>query len=272
MSAATPDLIATAFAAVTGEAVLEVVRLEGNASLPSWRVTTARQRAAVRLYPQTNGLLEASFAAQQVALLEFLREQGFPVARVVAFGLYRGKPLLAQSWLGEMTVAEALQRHPEKMATLGEAFGALHASLHTLPTQGLTGMAQLQTLPGGKVALLHLDYHPLNVLVGGESTIGVIDWDNACLGDPRADVARTLSLLSINPDLRALPREARCALRALRRAYLRGYEVAAGKAALAGLSPFLASAGRYMLADLERRHDGAALASIGRWTARWART
>lgn len=267
----TPDLVAEAVAAVSGEAVIDVVRLSGNAPVPTWRVTTPTRVVAARLYPETEGTLPNAFASRQVALLGVLRSQGFPVPEVVTLGRYEGRTLLVQSWLGEMALAEALGRSPERTGALGEMFGALHASLHALPTASLTGVAQLQLPPGGRAALLHLDYHPFNVLVGRNEALGVIDWDNARLGDPRADVARTLSILSINPDLQALPREAKRALRALRRAYLRGYREAAGAAALAGLPPFLAWSGRYMLADLERRYDKEALGRVRRWTARWAR-
>jgi aminoglycoside phosphotransferase (APT) family kinase protein len=40
----------------------------------------------------------------------------------------------------------------------------------------------------------HGDFHPLNVLVQGEST-HVIDWTDACLGDRNGDAARLLLLL-----------------------------------------------------------------------------
>src|SRR5436853_495789 len=48
-------------------------------------------------------------------------------------------------------------------------------------------------------ALLHLDFHPLNVLVDGRRVTAVIDWANARAGDPRADLARTLTILRLSP-------------------------------------------------------------------------
>ena len=48
--------------------------------------------------------------------------------------------------------------------------------------------------------LLHLDYHPLNVLGEAGAISGVLDWTNADGGDPRADVARTGAILRFLPD------------------------------------------------------------------------
>ena len=44
--------------------------------------------------------------------------------------------------------------------------------------------------------MLHLDYHPLNVLVKGGHITGIIDWVNAECGDRHLDVATTAAILS----------------------------------------------------------------------------
>src|SRR5262249_49505366 len=54
----------------------------------------------------------------------------------------------------------------------------------------------LGALPDGE-ALCHGDYHPDNVLLSSRGPL-VIDWENAALGDPLADVARTLMLFRAN--------------------------------------------------------------------------
>jgi aminoglycoside phosphotransferase (APT) family kinase protein len=51
----------------------------------------------------------------------------------------------------------------------------------------------------GRVSILHGDFHPGNVLVANGSVTGVIDWSNAGLGDPAADVATTRVLLTMGP-------------------------------------------------------------------------
>ena len=44
----------------------------------------------------------------------------------------------------------------------------------------------------GRPSILHLDYNPYNVAVEGDRISGLLDWTNARIGDPRADLARDL--------------------------------------------------------------------------------
>ncbi|HYB89435.1 MAG TPA: phosphotransferase [Candidatus Binataceae bacterium] len=46
------------------------------------------------------------------------------------------------------------------------------------------------------LSLLHLDYHPQNVMVHGTSVTGVIDWVNTDVGDRHLDAAMTAAILS----------------------------------------------------------------------------
>ncbi|MGH7813465.1 MAG: phosphotransferase [Candidatus Binataceae bacterium] len=48
----------------------------------------------------------------------------------------------------------------------------------------------------GRLSLLHLDYHPINVIVKGPRVTGVIDWVNADRGDRHLDAAMTAVILS----------------------------------------------------------------------------
>ncbi len=45
-------------------------------------------------------------------------------------------------------------------------------------------------------SLVHMDYHPLNVMVNGVSVTGVIDWVNTDVGDRHLDAAMTAVILS----------------------------------------------------------------------------
>jgi aminoglycoside phosphotransferase (APT) family kinase protein len=54
-------------------------------------------------------------------------------------------------------------------------------------------LAELADMPDG-AGLCHGDFHPANILVNGENAV-VIDWIDATLGNPLADVARTTILL-----------------------------------------------------------------------------
>lgn len=77
-----------------------------------------------------------------------------------------------------------------------------------------------------------LCYHPRNVLTDGRRLTAVLDWTNARLGDPRADVARTFTILRLHPrpPAPAAPLAALEALimHALLAGWQRGYRQVAG--------------------------------------------
>lgn len=61
----------------------------------------------------------------------------------------------------------------------------------------------LEAMPGGD-RLCHGDFHPMNVL-GDSSQPIVIDWPNACHGDPAGDVCRSYLILKLHADEVAEP-------------------------------------------------------------------
>jgi aminoglycoside phosphotransferase (APT) family kinase protein len=104
----------------------------------------------------------------------------------------------------------------------------------------------------GRLALLHLDLHPMNVLVEGDQITAVLDWANARPGDPRADLARTASILRFAPLPAGVPTLLSVAIRrALEAGWRRGYREAAGP--LRGMAPFYAWAATAMVNDLSPR-------------------
>jgi aminoglycoside phosphotransferase (APT) family kinase protein len=126
-------------------------------------------------------------------------------------------------------------------------------------------------------SLLHLDYHQLNVLSNGSRIVGVIDWPNAQIGDPRADVARTYSMLAIEP---YVPGTQGVRLALLRRiivaGWRRGYEQIRGR--LTDMAPFHAWAGLYLQRSLAHRVTDPSswwrpehMMKIRRWTDGWKR-
>ncbi len=79
----------------------------------------------------------------------------------------------------------------------------------------------LQNLPDG-TNVLHGDFHVDNVFISGGKVM-VIDWVDACRGDPAADIARSMWLMSsevIPPDMRGR-RVVKAIVGAARRAYAR---------------------------------------------------
>ena len=50
-------------------------------------------------------------------------------------------------------------------------------------------------------AMLHNDFHPLNVMLSDEGEMHVLDWSDAAVGDRHHDLARTLALFWLAPPL-----------------------------------------------------------------------
>jgi aminoglycoside phosphotransferase (APT) family kinase protein len=134
---------------------------------------------------------------------------------------------------------------------------------------------RLQAVGAPARQLLHLDYHPLNVMTDGRRMTAVLDWANARVGDPRADAARSYSILVADPNW---PRKLHITIfrHMLARAWRRGYELAAG--ALGDMAPFYAWAGAVMLRDLGPRaaRPGSGLRPeqlepVRRWMNTWKR-
>ncbi len=85
-------------------------------------------------------------------------------------------------------------------------------------------LARLAALPRGDT-LCHGDFHWGNILLG-KATPVVIDWENASVGDPHCDIARTLLLLQMGHVSEKSPLRRATTYRVARyliRAYLRHY-------------------------------------------------
>jgi len=117
------------------------------------------------------------------------------------------------------------------------------------------------------VALLHLDYHPLNIMTDGTRVTGVLDWENAHAGDPRADLARTVSILLVDARGPHGPSDAERRMRlTLARGCLHGYAEVAGVPT--AMAAFYAWAGEVMQRDLGPKREAIELARIRDWTDR----
>jgi aminoglycoside phosphotransferase (APT) family kinase protein len=118
-------------------------------------------------------------------------------------------------------------------------------------------------------ALLHLDYHMENVLTDGQRIIGILDWQNTLAGPPRADIARTFTILTLDYAGRISLAE-RLMRGLFTRAWRSGYERQIGP--LGDVSLYNAWAGAIMQRDLSTKRSVHDLARIARWTDKqWAR-
>ena len=275
---------------------LEVEALEpvlGGWETSLWRFATPDGRLhALRIYPSPE---HAAAARREEAALHACAAAGVPVPAVEASGQWEGRPALVLSWCPGTTCLAAMVRRPWSIWRLGLIFGRQQARIHSLappaallegaPDNWLAWVANdhpdvhacVQRMRPSTGSLIHLDYHPLNVLTDGRHITGVVDWPHAVAGDPRADLARTATLVMAAPPP---PGPARLIARAGRRlfylAWRRGYVSEAGP--VGDLAPFMAWAAATLVHDLlEARSrpqswaEDEDLVAARRWLERWKR-
>ncbi len=119
-------------------------------------------------------------AAGEVAVIREVAALGYPVPAVHEAA---GPDIVMERVDGPTLAAALVEGMPPDQA--GALLARLHDRLHGLPWPGAA--------PGE--ALLHLDLHPLNVILRGADPV-VIDWSNARPGPPGLDVAMTAVILA----------------------------------------------------------------------------
>jgi aminoglycoside phosphotransferase (APT) family kinase protein len=121
--------------------------------------------------------------------MEYVRSRGYPVPEI--FDLSDDGCDVAMERINGPTMVDAGAARPWRLKRYGRQLAELHQSLHELSAP--------EWLPGSSFGrgtqLLHLDLHPLNVLMSPDGPI-VIDWANAASGDPSFDVALTWVLIA----------------------------------------------------------------------------
>jgi aminoglycoside phosphotransferase (APT) family kinase protein len=125
----------------------------------------------------------------EARLMAYARDHGYPVPAVDHLS-DDGTDLIMERIEGASMV-EVLGKKPWSLRSQGTLLAELHRRLHLIPAPDW-----LRSLPGSEgTALLHLDLHPLNVLLGPSGPV-VIDWPNAARGDPAVDVALSWVLMT----------------------------------------------------------------------------
>jgi aminoglycoside phosphotransferase (APT) family kinase protein len=247
----------------TGGFDTQVLRLERDS-----------RRWALRIFrPGQSAVLERELLALRTA-----RAAGIPVPRVHAIGTYDARPGMLLDWCPGEPLLDAIRTRPWSTPLLSFEFGRLHARLHqvrapeTMRSTWIDWAGPLPSLLRVRLdatsdtspRLLHMDFHPLNILVHRGRPSAVLDWVNAHAGDPRADVARTVTILRLAPPLGGtVERTARLALEL-------GWRAGYGRFG-PNMPLFYAWAGAAMLHDLSKRNSPAELVHVERWTAAWLR-
>lgn len=263
---------------------IEVVT--GGRDTKLWRVNASGTLYALRVFrPEQAETLKREIIAMRLA-----DESQVRVPEVVASTTLQTYPALLLSWCEGRTLYEVFQLGIGDLETLAREFGSMLARIHSVPFGSEPGprgdwfgwqgtncpelRAWIDCHQSETPRLLHLDYHPLNVMVEAGHITSVLDWANAHLGDPRADVARTMTLMST-----AVP-EGEAAMRQLaetfNRLWLDEYQRTAG--ALEDMPLFYLWAGLATWNDLVRKPNRDEvgigeeyMSAVRNWVETWER-
>src|SRR3954469_12853550 len=242
--------------------------LAANFQKSVWRVDTTEGPFALRLLRPG----DHHAADRELAILAVAGAAGVPVAALRARGTVDGRPVLLLSWSEGRTLAAQARARPWAVRRLGFVLGEQQALVHRAHLPELLAQApggwidrfgiadsamrdRVAALPVTSPSLLHLDFHPDNVVVRGGVVTGVLDWENAIAGDRRADVARTWSLLRLRPREPQRADQAMNVFRGMLAAgWCRGYMAAAGP--LEDMALFRAWAASALLRNMRLRYTG----------------
>jgi aminoglycoside phosphotransferase (APT) family kinase protein len=151
--------------------------------------------------------------AHEARTMRYVAEHGYPVPRIEE--VRAGGTEIVMERIEGPIMMDAMVRPPWKLGDHLRLLADLHDRLHEIP-----GPDWLPAMADGGDRMLHLDLHPLNVIMSPAGPI-VIDWPNARRGDPMADVAVTYALIACGHI--PLPRPVAAALDTVRTPVLRRF-------------------------------------------------
>jgi aminoglycoside phosphotransferase (APT) family kinase protein len=201
-------------------------RLRGAEALPE----ELRGPLTLRLFAGSQGVPRGR---HQYEVQQFLRRHGYPVPAPLLWEERcdtLGGPFMLMEQVPGPTVLRWLLDRPWMVIVEAERMAELQARLHRLPAadfphpagpllgrkldeiQEIIRRFDLRSLAPGldwlrarrpqepaSPSIIHLDFHPLNLIHRPWQFPAVLDWDTADVGDPHADVATTLLFLRCGP-------------------------------------------------------------------------
>src|SRR5664279_1779288 len=124
----------------------------------------------------------------EARVISYAAEHGYPVPQIheVRAG---GTEIVMERLDGPMMLDD-ISRHPWTLTRNARVLADLHDQLHEI-----TAPEWLRELDGKGDRLLHLDLHPMNIMMTKRGPV-VIDWTNASRGEPLTDVGLTYVLMT----------------------------------------------------------------------------
>lgn len=183
-------------------------QIHGGRSSLVFKITdNNRNHYALRIIKKEN----YSQALREIEVMKIVSKYDIPVPKVFSLIENENHVIMLMEWIDGRTLLNEIQLEPDHAITFGVKFGKLHAKINSIMLEEgsriksswltpdkkelelLNKIEQLNT--NSKRHLLHLDFHPLNVLIKGGEIKAIIDWANAGIGDYRFDLSRTNSIL-----------------------------------------------------------------------------
>lgn len=227
-----------------------------------WRVPAVPGRGdlVLRAMPGTAMVHVEREAATQCAA----GQHGIPVPPVHRIAEIDGAPVMVLGMMPGATIAERLATHAHEATALGRASGEMLARIHRIPVAamppdpeqqwahwyGAIGLELSQRLQSADTTRgpLHYDFQPTNLLTEDGRIVAVLDWTNAGIGDPRADLGRSRASLEVGMALSG--DAARPTIEAYWSAFLVGYASTGGR--IDGLDLFVIAGLDALSFDLSR--------------------
>ena len=226
-----------------------VAPIAGGWDTTLWRVEANGATYALRVFPDGR----TQTCRREALVMRELSGRGLLVPAV--HGIVEDPPALLIGWCQGRPLLSEITHRPLTIWRLGLEMGRVHARIHAAfvteaLAQALPAIQEIDST-SNRLSVLHLDYHPLNVMTDGHGITGVLDWANVAIGDYRVDLARTVTLLRLAPLPPGVPSVEAAALRAiLELAWRRGYRGQSASNAFNNMDAFYVWAGSMMERDL----------------------
>ena len=148
-----------------------------------------------------------------------VEETGLNIPKILEVSVVDGKWALVYDYIEGTTLAELMEKNPDKMDEYLNLFVDLQLEMHSKKSPLLNKLwdkmnrkidqttfnatvryelhARLASMPKHK-KVCHGDFNPSNIIVTPEGKPYIIDWSHATQGNASADVARTYLLFKLN--------------------------------------------------------------------------